>query len=402
MRPNAATANAARLDAAIAARDADALADPVRRRRGGRAPSHRRRVRPAGSARHAGARCCRAEDVTLRHEPLATLGDSLALCRAVVVGRVRSVESETVRRRRRRDRDAIVLIEVDAHGRRRRAEFFAADRLGDAVARLYERYAELLPDGPARARAAATARSVAAHARTVRPRSLRRGVRARRRVRRPPDRRVRVRARSRSGAARHPRLARARRRRRHARRRRPRPAVRRAPRALDDLGHRPRQRRRLRATVPHALGLRSRRPRDAHRAVRRRPRRRGARPLRRADGRSRRARPRAACGRTPRPRTPRARCGRRDRCARRRRVPRPVRRRRRSIDHTTGTAYGPARQCSLSMALAAERHETCVSRHEPLATLGDSLALCRRMSFAERRRRRANFDVGAYERGRSS
>src|SRR5262249_16554280 len=36
------------------------------------------------------------------------------------------------------------------------------DRLGDAVVRLYERYADLLPDGPARARAAATARSVAA------------------------------------------------------------------------------------------------------------------------------------------------------------------------------------------------------------------------------------------------
>src|SRR5439155_9022655 len=35
-------------------------------------------------------------------------------------------------------------------------------RLGDAVALLYERYADLLPDGPARARAAATARSVAA------------------------------------------------------------------------------------------------------------------------------------------------------------------------------------------------------------------------------------------------
>ena len=29
-------------------------------------------------------------------------------------------------------------------------EFFAADHLGDAIARLYERYAELLPDGPAR------------------------------------------------------------------------------------------------------------------------------------------------------------------------------------------------------------------------------------------------------------
>src|SRR5262249_54014465 len=52
--------------------------------------------------------------------------------------------------------------EVDAQGRNRRCEFFAVDRLGDAVARLYERYDELLPDGPARTRAAATARSVAA------------------------------------------------------------------------------------------------------------------------------------------------------------------------------------------------------------------------------------------------
>jgi hypothetical protein len=51
---------------------------------------------------------------------------------------------------------------VDARGQNRRAELFAPDRLGDAVARLYERYAELLPDGGARTRAAATARSVTA------------------------------------------------------------------------------------------------------------------------------------------------------------------------------------------------------------------------------------------------
>jgi hypothetical protein len=53
-------------------------------------------------------------------------------------------------------------LEVDASGRRRRTEFFAIDRLGDAVTRLYERHAELLPDGPERVRAAATARAVAA------------------------------------------------------------------------------------------------------------------------------------------------------------------------------------------------------------------------------------------------
>src|SRR5205823_12885121 len=55
--------------------------------------------------------------------------------------------------------EVIGLIEVDAQGRRARTEVFAVDRLGDAVARSYERYADLLPDGPARARAAATARS---------------------------------------------------------------------------------------------------------------------------------------------------------------------------------------------------------------------------------------------------
>src|SRR5262249_49594609 len=52
------------------------------------------------------------------------------------------------------------LHEVDAQGRCRRVEAFAPDRLTDAVVRLYERYAELLPEGVARARAAATARSL--------------------------------------------------------------------------------------------------------------------------------------------------------------------------------------------------------------------------------------------------
>src|SRR5262249_51490904 len=58
--------------------------------------------------------------------------------------------------------ESVQLIEVDGEGRRARSEIFAANRLGDAVVRLYERYAELLPEGPARDRAAATARSVAA------------------------------------------------------------------------------------------------------------------------------------------------------------------------------------------------------------------------------------------------
>src|SRR5262249_52907131 len=97
-------------------------------------------------------------------EPLATLGDSLALARAVVSGSgttmVVSAATETF------DVGAfnaeeIHLLEVDACGQLVRFELFAENRLGEAVARLYERYAELLPVGPARDRATATARSVA-------------------------------------------------------------------------------------------------------------------------------------------------------------------------------------------------------------------------------------------------
>src|SRR5437867_8816735 len=55
----------------------------------------------------------------------------------------------------------ITVHEVDTQGRELGADSFAAHHLGDAVVRLYERYADLLPDGPERARAAATARSVA-------------------------------------------------------------------------------------------------------------------------------------------------------------------------------------------------------------------------------------------------
>src|SRR5262249_18548363 len=60
------------------------------------------------------------------------------------------------------EKTQVVLIEVDGEGRRRLTEVFAIDRLGGAIARLYELYIEIVPDGPARDRAATTARSVAA------------------------------------------------------------------------------------------------------------------------------------------------------------------------------------------------------------------------------------------------
>src|SRR5262249_59460749 len=139
VRANAATANGARIDAAIGARDADALsaliADDcevvdhttgVSFDRQGHLRSFRALVR--------------AGDPTSRQEPLATLGDSLVLSRTSLSASrfsggtldVGAYEMETIN-----------VYEVDAQGRRRRAEIFAPDHLDNAVARLYERYAEL-------------------------------------------------------------------------------------------------------------------------------------------------------------------------------------------------------------------------------------------------------------------
>src|SRR5262249_10777500 len=97
--------------------------------------------------------------------PLATLGDSLALARAVVSGSgTAMVVSATTEKFDvgAFNAEEIHLLEVDARGQLVRFELFAENRLGDAVARLYARHAELLPAGPARDRATTTARSVAA------------------------------------------------------------------------------------------------------------------------------------------------------------------------------------------------------------------------------------------------
>src|SRR5262249_3997184 len=155
---NAATRNASALETAFAARDAGAvsalLAD------GAASVHHPTGVTYDREGMLATARMSfRARDATMQQEPLATLGDFLALFRrsfsaSGAAGRKFDVGAYEI--------EELVLGEVDAQGRCRRAEFFAADSLREAVARLYERYADLLPDGPARGRAAATARSVAA------------------------------------------------------------------------------------------------------------------------------------------------------------------------------------------------------------------------------------------------
>ncbi|HXJ34119.1 MAG TPA: nuclear transport factor 2 family protein [Candidatus Eisenbacteria bacterium] len=158
IRPNAATAHAARLDAAMAARDLDALAALS-------ADESETIDHPTGTTYDnmgdlASRRMMlRARDLQFHHEPLATLGESLALLRL-------SISASGVDGGRfdvgAYERELLVLSCGDTDTRRRQAELFAVDRLGDAVVRLYERYAELLRDGPARTRAAATARSVAA------------------------------------------------------------------------------------------------------------------------------------------------------------------------------------------------------------------------------------------------
>src|SRR5262249_3263964 len=157
VRPNAATATTAQIGAAIAARDEKTLAGLFSEAFGVvdhiNGVSHD--LQGTLAAWHS---LMGVPSLTAREEPVATLGDVLAVVRlslsadGVTRGKfdVGPYEAEQIR-----------LVENDAHGRRRRGEYFHCHRLGDAVARLYARYAEELPDGIARTRAAATARSIA-------------------------------------------------------------------------------------------------------------------------------------------------------------------------------------------------------------------------------------------------
>ena len=85
-----------------------------------------------------------ARDTRLAHEPLAALGEVLALCRRRTS--FSALAEDDVAPFGSVERDDIVLIEADANGAQRRAEFFAADHLGDAVARTAPR-----PASPPRA-----------------------------------------------------------------------------------------------------------------------------------------------------------------------------------------------------------------------------------------------------------
>jgi hypothetical protein len=159
VRPNAATAWRARFDAALAARDFDAAAAGTRE-------EFQEIDHPTGSdyGRDAAVaslqRLFRSRDAHYEVEPLATLGERLLLVRR------RTGTSGDTRGRYDvgpYDNEAIEVTEVDEYGLSFRQEVLAADRLGAALVRLYERYAELLPESPERTRAAGIARSLAAY-----------------------------------------------------------------------------------------------------------------------------------------------------------------------------------------------------------------------------------------------
>ena len=158
--PNAATQSTERFNAAIAARDLDALSHElsdeveVVHHQTGTTYGRKGLLVTWRSMFHAAT-------MVRRHEVMASLGDALALTHhtisleGFVEDHLTSLGAVEI--------DEVVLIEVDAQRRIRRFEIFPVERLGDALVRLYERYAELLPEVAQRTRIAGISRSVAAH-----------------------------------------------------------------------------------------------------------------------------------------------------------------------------------------------------------------------------------------------
>src|SRR4029453_17413965 len=101
----------------------------------------------------------RSAGLAFSNEPIAVLGPSLALARWRESGTKVAGDDLPIGPF---ELEGTVLVEADSEARSTHVEIFSAHHLGNAVARLYGRHAELLPEGPERDRAAATARSIAA------------------------------------------------------------------------------------------------------------------------------------------------------------------------------------------------------------------------------------------------
>jgi hypothetical protein len=158
MRSNAATAQVARSSAAIAVRNVGLIA-PLFTEDAEFVHHPLHTVHDRDEAVHIFRRVFESCDGAISFEPLAALGDSLALCHERITASSAIMENFDIGGF---ELEIFYLVEADEQARCRRAEFFAPDRLGDAIVRLYERHAELLPKGRVRDAAAATARTVAA------------------------------------------------------------------------------------------------------------------------------------------------------------------------------------------------------------------------------------------------
>ena len=157
VRANAATRSGERFAEILAARDREALAQHF-------AESLRIVHHPSGATY--GRRemlatwrsAMKARRLEYRRQTLASLGDTLGLERHVTT--VEGLTESHLSEFGLTEIDELALVEVDESGRFLDVELFAVHQLGDAIVRLYQRYAELLPEGPARERAATNARVV--------------------------------------------------------------------------------------------------------------------------------------------------------------------------------------------------------------------------------------------------
>jgi hypothetical protein len=158
MIANDATAFGARVDAAVALRDSDAMGALIAA--SAQIIDHKTGTTFDREERIAGLRALLigAREPVSRHEPLAALGSSLALLRRTLAASGFGGEAPSPAAYRIEE---LCVVEADRQARCVWADLFAVDRLGDAIVRLYERHAEMLAEGPARTRAAAIARSVA-------------------------------------------------------------------------------------------------------------------------------------------------------------------------------------------------------------------------------------------------
>jgi class 3 adenylate cyclase/ketosteroid isomerase-like protein len=158
VEPNAATALDERLTAAIAARDIDAIERDI-------AENFEYVHHPTGTQYEKRGFVDQwrlgfaAERLGRRVELLATLGSSLMLGREWT--NVSGLSDENLESFGPAEIHDVFISEVDEGGCRR-VEIFAPERLSNAVARLYELYAELSPEGPERERVLRVAPALAA------------------------------------------------------------------------------------------------------------------------------------------------------------------------------------------------------------------------------------------------